>query len=322
MNFKFSFIIPVYNCEQYIERCIDSIINQEISCYEIIAINDGSTDRTLEILKQINERCPMLKIINQKNHGVSYARNVGLKESNGDYIIFIDADDFLEKRSLTEINKIIKKYDYPDIIKFSYYMINKFNKKIYTYSIKNDFVIKKENYKEYIFPYIFSTYDLSGVCSTIFSKKIIDKTKFKENIKYGEDMLFINNILKKANTIVFSSNPVYNYFENIDSATNKIDINKSIMQIRDNIEVFDQVNKLFKLEQEEIIKNRIVELIKYKTVFFANGNYKTYRSNLEKLLTNITIDKYIDEKKIKRYITYIVFKMKYIKRKIRQMLLK
>lgn len=322
MDLKISFIVPVFNCEKYIKKCISSIINQEISSYEIIAINDGSTDNSLKILKKMQERCSRLKVIDQENHGVSYARNVGLKEASGEYIIFVDSDDFLEENSLSDINNILEKYDYPDIIKFSYNMINKFNKKIYTYSIKNDFIIKKDDYEKNIFPYIFNTYDLSGVWATAFSKKIIDEIRFEEDIKYGEDMLFMNNILKKSNTIVFLSTSVYNYFENVDSATNKIDINKSIKQIDDNIEVFEQVNKLFKLKQEKIIKDRVSKLIRYKAVFFANSNYKKYKKNLEKLLENKVVGEYIDENEIKSYTTYILFKMKYIKRKIRQMLLK
>lgn len=322
MNLKISFIVPVFNCEKYIKKCINSIINQEISSYEIIAINDGSTDNSLKILKKMQERCSRLKVIDQENHGVSYARNVGLNEASGDYIIFVDCDDFLEEKSLKKISNLLEKYNCPDIIKFSYYMINKFAKRMYSYSIKNDCIIEKNNYAEYIFPYIFSTYDLSGVCSAAFSKKIIGETRFEENIKYGEDMLFMNNILNKSNTIIFLNTPVYNYFENVESATNKIDINKSVKQIDDNIEVFERINKLFQLKQEKIIKERVSELIKYKAVSFADSNYKKYKKNLEKLLENKIVCEYINENEMKSYTTYIAFKMKYIKRKIRQILLK
>lgn len=92
---KISIIIPCYNVEKYIKECLDSILMQELKEFEIICINDGSTDNTLEILNSYKEKYSNIKIINQSNKGLSTARNVGMKYAEGKYIYFVDADDFL-----------------------------------------------------------------------------------------------------------------------------------------------------------------------------------------------------------------------------------
>ena len=94
-----SIIVPVYNCEEYIEKCIDSILHQTYQNFEVIVINDGSKDNTLEKLKKyINKN--KITIISIENNGVSNARNLGIKNSKGDYICFIDSDDWVEKEYL------------------------------------------------------------------------------------------------------------------------------------------------------------------------------------------------------------------------------
>ena len=97
----FSIIIPLYNCEKFIEICLLSVLNQNFNNYEIIIINDCSKDRSLKICTKYKKKYPKIKIINQKtNKGVSSSRNLGIKSSNGEYIIFLDSDDYLENFSL------------------------------------------------------------------------------------------------------------------------------------------------------------------------------------------------------------------------------
>lgn len=97
---KISVIIPVYNVEQYLRQCIDSILNQTFSDYEVICINDGSTDDSGKILMEYADGNPVIKVIEQKNRGLSAARNTGLKIADGEYVLFLDSDDWLEKDAL------------------------------------------------------------------------------------------------------------------------------------------------------------------------------------------------------------------------------
>lgn len=110
-----SVIIPAYNAEATIKRAIDSIVNQEFHDVEVVIIDDGSTDNTYNICKSIAEQDSKVRIFHQDNCGVSTARNCGIKQARGDYIIFLDSDDELSPKSLQELNAEINKY-FPDVI--------------------------------------------------------------------------------------------------------------------------------------------------------------------------------------------------------------
>ena len=111
MEVKFSFIIPVYNVEQYIRDCLNSVLSQTFTCWEAICVNDGSTDRSLEILKEYAEKDNRIRIITQPNGGLSAARNEGLKAANGDFVFFLDSDDWVEKQALETLNKALNGED-------------------------------------------------------------------------------------------------------------------------------------------------------------------------------------------------------------------
>ncbi len=117
---KISIIIPVYNAESYLEECLNSIICQDLEDIEIICVNDGSTDNSALILENYTEKDPRIINITQINGGVSQARNLGLKQASGDFILFVDADDFLAEHSLKYLYDCTKKNDL-DILVFGYY---------------------------------------------------------------------------------------------------------------------------------------------------------------------------------------------------------
>ena len=112
---QFSCIIPVYNAEKYIEKCISSILVQEYASIEVIAIDDGSTDATLEILQRLEERDKRIHVFHQENSGQGAARNLGLAQATGDYIWFIDADDWIEDGALLHVQRLIEAEE-PDVI--------------------------------------------------------------------------------------------------------------------------------------------------------------------------------------------------------------
>ena len=98
---KVSVIIPVYNVEKYLSECLDSVVNQTLQDIEIICVNDGSTDNSLEILKEYAEKDSRLRIINLRNSGVSVARNIGIFAALADFIMFVDADDSIETTTVS-----------------------------------------------------------------------------------------------------------------------------------------------------------------------------------------------------------------------------
>lgn len=115
---KYSIVVPLYNCERYIERCILSLIDQDYDDYEVIVVNDGSTDSSGEIIASIADELPNFKVVCQQNGGLSSARNTGLRHARGDYVLFIDADDYVESRLLSSIDSHAANQD---VILYGYY---------------------------------------------------------------------------------------------------------------------------------------------------------------------------------------------------------
>ena len=133
-NFKIDIIIPLFNKKKHIERCIDSALNQKIKFNKILIVNDGSTDQVENILEKYSLKNKNIKVINQDNRGVSNARNTGIKNSNADYIVFLDADDELSFFYLHEICRLIRFYKNKNVKVFStihknlFYDVNNKNK--------------------------------------------------------------------------------------------------------------------------------------------------------------------------------------------------
>ena len=113
---KFSIIVPVYNVEQYLKDCIESILKQVFKDYEILLIDDGSTDSSGLICDEYAASYPQIKVIHKKNGGLSDARNVGIKKAKGEYLIFIDSDDYIELGTLDNFNNQLEKSNYPDVL--------------------------------------------------------------------------------------------------------------------------------------------------------------------------------------------------------------
>ena len=218
---KVSIIIPVYNAEKTIKKCINSILNQTYKNIEVIAVNDGSKDDSLSILNKIKDK--RLKIISQENKGPSTARNNGLLNSTGEYIMFIDSDDYLDINAIEYMYKNLK-YDYligilhKDVINGNVKIIN--YKEIYT---SDDFIIN-----------ILKNNVLGVIWGFIFKKDLINNLKFDENTFFLEDTLFLMNYLNKIKYVQFLNyeNTFYNYVYNSNGITkNKGNALKKIKSI-------------------------------------------------------------------------------------------
>ena len=116
---KVSVIVPVYNVEKYVKRAVESIIKQNFTDLEILLVNDGSTDNSLQEINLITEKYKNVKVFTQENQGVSSARNLGIKKAQGDYICFLDADDYLEDGVLNKFYSLCKENDL-DVIRGAY----------------------------------------------------------------------------------------------------------------------------------------------------------------------------------------------------------
>ena len=208
---KISIIIPVYNVELYLEECLNSIINQPLKEIEIICINDGSTDNSLNILNKYAKKDKRIKIVNQENKGVSYARNAGLEKAIGEYVMFIDSDDYIQPNTLHTLYSKIKMQN-ADLLVFGG-------------DIFPDDYPEANWAKAVLSPpnKIYETFDkriifnersvrpcpVNKVYSSFFLKS--HGFKFDTSLKLGEDQLFACTILPHTNKIVFSDLKVYVY---------------------------------------------------------------------------------------------------------------
>ena len=206
-----SIIVPVYNVEKYLNRCLDSIINQSFINFELILINDGSTDKSGKICDKYAQIDKRVRVIHKKNEGVSLTRNLGINIAKGDYITFIDSDDWIEQDFLKKAIEYIKENNVSILITG---FVFENNKKIFnTFNAKKDEIllndeIKKEFLKQNKFSW--TVYD------KFFKKEIIKKYKFDSRFKIGEDMLFCWQILKNEKKIGYL--PLYKYHYDISAS--------------------------------------------------------------------------------------------------------
>ncbi|NLN32977.1 MAG: glycosyltransferase family 2 protein [Flavobacteriaceae bacterium] len=188
----FSVIIPLYNKAKYIQRAIESVLNQTYQNFEIIIVNDGSTDESMEIVSLISLEDKRIKLISQENHGVSSARNMGIANASYDYIAFLDGDDFYHNNFLEVIFNLIQKHDSIEVIS-SFISVNKEFKEIN--HIEYFQVLKKDFFKLLI-----RYHPLLSSSSTVIKKDLIvnNHLKFDINLKFGEDTDFWNQCVEAS----------------------------------------------------------------------------------------------------------------------------
>lgn len=244
MNNKISIIIPIYNTEKFLNKCIDSVLNQTYKNIEIVCINDGSTDKSLEILNNYNDE--RLKIISIENHGVSYARNLALNNITGDYVAFVDSDDIVEETFCEKLlNNLLSNSS--DMSYCGHYTKNIEGKILKQWSPEllktNTPIDDRLKITKYLV-----------VTKKLFKKSIIEEFKIKFNIKlhYAEDSLFLIQYLTHCKSISGITNKLYTDIVNEKSlcrnpkykSRRKIERDKSFKIIDDIIKEYKKKNNL------------------------------------------------------------------------------
>lgn len=254
MNMKqplISIIVPIYNVEQYLRRCVDSIINQTYQNIEIILVDDGSPDNCGKICDEYAKQDQRVKVIHKPNGGLSDARNVGIENSQGDYLMFIDSDDWIELNSCDYLLDLSHKNN-SDIVIFG---VNDVydngvtipSRKGYIGLTEKQDIIKCMSYKpgEYgVFNY---------VCNKFFSARLFDGIKFPVG-RLAEDQGTTYKLIHKANRIFVTDYHLYNYFQRGDSIS-KNRFNPK--QMKDRIEL--------RLERLDFLKKYYPEIVPFQT---------------------------------------------------------
>ena len=229
LNPLISFIVPVYNVELYVERCIKSILKQSYSKFEIVAVNDGSPDNSLSILEKLANMDARIKIVSQENQGLSAARNTGIKNASGDYLIFVDSDDTIEsdmaEKMVNELQE--KKYD---LVCCGMNHINSRGRLLGKFKVKKtgDFKGGLKATKQFLSGELFRP---AAVNKLIRRHLITDNDCFFEPGIYFEDNLFIARLLYYSKEIVTINDCLYNYIRHESSITRTLKL-KHISDMR------------------------------------------------------------------------------------------
>ena len=221
MNPKLSIIVPVYNAEKYLHQCVDSILEQELTDLEVILVDDGSIDISAAICDEYVSRDSRVKVIHKTNGGVCLARNTGIESSSGEYITFVDADDWIESNMYREMITVIAGHQADiGICSFTFFDGRNYRDDILPW--ENFTVFEKKEIREKLIPALVSPMDLEGnkqpvlmgsVCRCIFKGELIRSNQifFNLKIKFTEDVLFDIQAFSLAESIIICRQPYYNY---------------------------------------------------------------------------------------------------------------
>ena len=249
---KVSIIIPVYNAERYLNQCISSIANQTLKDIEIIAINDGSTDNSLNALDELSCKYKgKLKIFTKENGGAGSARNIGIENANGEFIKFVDADDYLKVDILERMYSIAKE-NKVSLVRGNYQTIVgpfKMEDKCSWSDIKGSQIIDVRKNKDYIVT------ETPEIGNKLVSRDLIGDLRFPEKTKW-EDLAIMPVVIASSEKIFHMDEPVYNYRVNMNTTIkdfiNKIPNILDIIKCVDNIETQMQLKGLSEEYKEQI----------------------------------------------------------------------
>lgn len=289
---KASIIVPIYNAEQYLDRCIHSILDQNYSNFEIILINDGSSDNSLTICENFARKHPNIKLINQKNRGVSAARNKGLEHATGNLILFVDADDYVEPTYVQVLTDGMSENGtdlcmcgifYESEEKYVTYEGYAFDQNIECLDLQAERIqIDKA--------FIQSSSGIFSLFNKVFKKRIIDENqiKFSINKSHAEDFEFCIKYVQKCKTYTFLHKCLYHYVKNTESITNTF----HLKQLEHHI---DWLTILFEHISEETVNKYQKDI--YRTTLYEINDYliRTLRGSLKLKYRDIAIDKHITD---------------------------
>lgn len=284
---KISIIVPIYNVEKYLQKCLKSLQSQTLKDTEIILVDDGSTDNSSQIAKDFQALQPdIVSYYRTENKGQSHARNIGLEKATGDYICFVDSDDWIEEDMMQTLMEKCEEYDYDMVCCNT--MLDYPNKSVEVRTgIEKDYTSMQLEDKKYILQNIYPI-----VCSRIYKRKWINTLpKFKEGIWY-EDVLFCYEMMPKIQSIGVVEKPFYHYIQRPKSVTYTYND-----KLYDLFTVMDTILKYYK---EQGIYEQYKDVLEYEYVRYI---YATFIRRLAKSKDKTIFKKGVEEalKQVKKH---------------------
>lgn len=294
--YKISIIVPVYNAEKYLDKCIKSLMNQTLKEIEIILVNDGSIDESLSICEEYAKKDNKIKILNKVNEGVSSARNLGMKNAIGEYILFVDADDWIEQNLCEYMYHIIKNQEMQICIcqHYSHIKDKKINNEVEHVEILNN----EECIDKALIPTLFDerkkdVINKKDVLGILYKREFLisNNIEFKEDIKIGEDWLFNIHSFCICSRLCRIKIPLYHYRIIEGSATQKYikNLDEQFKKVEENIILL--INKYITKDNSFYrIHNRIDEIMLNNAVTYFLNETKSYNKiNIKKKVYHIDL---------------------------------
>lgn len=209
-----SVIVPVYNVEKYLDRCVKSILSQSFSDFELLLVDDGSPDRCGEMCDEYAKGDSRIKAFHKRNGGLSDARNFGIEKALGEYLMFVDSDDYIHEQMLETLHRLITEND-ADLAVCSAMDVFEGKEVTQVREIREFTLNKTESYK-----YMLRGDGLPSACNKLYKRQTVGEVRFPVGKLY-EDGFFTPQILKRVEKTAVTSRPMYYYFRRADSITTK-----------------------------------------------------------------------------------------------------
>lgn len=289
MNFLISIIVPIYNVDRYLEKCIESLKNQTYKNLEIILINDGSTDNSEQICRKEEKQDNRIVFINKKNGGAASAKNEGLKIAKGDYITFVDSDDFIEADMIEYMVNTIKKYN-SDIVQCSFTNLYKDTEK-FTY---DKIVEQKISSKDFLELFL-TKWDSSLFWNKLFKREVIENVFFKEG-RCIDDEFFTYKCVINSENIVTSNKIVYNYRMRKSGVMKSESSQKQILKDRVDYlyERYEIVRKIYKDLDKDFLEHLLTYYLIISKDYYVDEKLLDYMKNNLKSIKGKIITSNID----------------------------
>ena len=261
-----SIILPVFNVEDYIEKSINSILRQTYEKFELLVINDGTKDNSIKIVRKFKDS--RIKIFNKENGGLSDARNYGLKRAIGEYVYFMDSDDWIESKLIENCLAGIKKYK-SDFIVFGYYLDkqNLEGRLLSSQEVIHNEIVFKKNKNNLSFGN--HTFNLMGYAwNKLYKNSFLKKKdlRFETGVSLVEDIIFNSEVYKNSNKIVFLRQPLYHYIDRpVTTLIKKFHENSFELKVRKNLAVNEFLTawEINNVRKNIVLSESIVSGIRY-----------------------------------------------------------
>ncbi len=299
---KYSFLVPVYNVEKYLTQCIESMLAQTYKDFEIILVDDGSTDSSGRICDAYAEKYPdIIKVIHKKNEGLVSARQVGIENTNGDICLFVDSDDFIESELLKTVDDEFSKDAELDILIYSFCYFSEEAKKHRKKTIsETDILFDKNNKKE-----LYEALMFTPLVSSVWTKAVKTEILRKDTVRYeafyehsmGEDQFRTISWFTLAERIKFINIPLYNY--RTDNASISREFNVKSIEKKNMLYIYEEFLK--KLPEWGMNNTETIARLQAQwlnsTVYTFNQYYKEAKSHkLRKAIVDFNWDSFLPEK--------------------------